>query len=58
MRYEYKIQTIKLSAWSADPAKRSAEHESELNLLGAQGWKMTAAVPYAQYVQLFFMRER
>ena len=57
MRYEYRCLSLKLSAWTANPEKRAPEFEAKLNALGAQGWKMTAATPYAQYVQIFLMRE-
>ncbi|MGB6229562.1 MAG: DUF4177 domain-containing protein [Litorimonas sp.] len=58
MRYEYKVVTLKASAWGGKPEKRDANFESALNQLGMVGWNLVGVSPYGQNVQAFLKREK
>lgn len=58
MRFEYKVVTFKRSVWGGNPEKTDTAFQDQLNGLGAQGWRMTAAVPYGHWTQVYLMREK
>ena len=58
MMFEYKVTTVRNSAWSANPEKRDANSQSVLAPLGAQGWELVSALPIGTYVQLYLKRPK
>lgn len=46
-RWQYKVETVKVSLWGSKVEKQDAQIQERLARLGLEGWELVAAVPLA-----------
>lgn len=56
VKWQYKVETFKQSAWSYKPKDVDAQISERLNRLGLEGWELVAIKPYGHYTQMFLKR--
>jgi hypothetical protein len=55
-RWQYKVETVKISMWSSKPEKQDAQIQDRLTRLGLDGWELVTALPYGTSQRLYLKR--
>lgn len=55
-RWQYKVETVKISVWASKVEKQDAQIQERLARLGLEGWELVAAVPYGYSQRLYLKR--
>lgn len=55
-RWQYKVETVKVSVFNSKVEKQDAQIQERLTRLGLDGWELVAAVPYGYSQRLYFKR--
>lgn len=55
-RWQYKVETVKVSVWASKVEKQDAQIQERLARLGLEGWELVAAVPYGYSQRLYLKR--
>lgn len=55
-RWQYKVETVKVSLWASKVEKQDAQIQERLARLGLEGWELVAAVPYGYSQRLYLKR--
>ena len=55
-RWQYKVETVKISMWSSNAEKHDAQLQDRLTRLGVEGWELVAVQPYGTSQRLYLKR--
>lgn len=55
-RWQYKVETVKVSVWTTKLKKQDAEIQDRLTRLGLEGWELVTALPYGTSQRLYLKR--
>ena len=55
-RWQYKVETVKLSMWSSKPEKQDAQIQDRLTRLGVEGWELVDVITYGVNQRLYLKR--
>ena len=54
--WQYKVETVKVSAWNSKPEKQDQQIQDRLIRLGVEGWELVSVVPYGYSQRLYLKR--
>jgi len=55
-RWQYKVETVKVSVWASKIEKMDQQIQDRLTRLGVEGWELVSVVPYGHSQRLFLKR--
>ena len=55
-RWQYKVETVKVSVWKSKPEKTDGVLQDRLTRLGVEGWELVSVVPYGHLNRLYLKR--
>jgi len=55
-RWQYKVETLKLSLWTSKIQKIDSQIQDRLTRLGMEGWELVTVQPYGVSQRLYLKR--
>jgi len=55
-RWQYKVETVKVSLWSSKIEKQDQQIQDRLTRLGVEGWELVSVTPYGYSQRLYLKR--
>jgi len=55
-RWQYKVETVKVSMWNSKIEKHDAQIQDRLTRLGIEGWELVSVTPYGTSQRLYLKR--